>query len=444
MKDGRGKRTGRFRLLKLAGEQDGGTAHFGKEMALHVTEGDAAAQHHQPLLAVFLPFPTVAVRPFGRVTDDIEHLGTERDVGTQHALLQFLPVIAVVLPYVDLARKPDAVAPDVIEKLARTGFIQMLVQGKRPFQRSIRRDAEIEPAVTSVGGNFSQAVEETLHGDTVPMEGRIQFRLPHAVIDPCGIGLYLCHRMATIQQQDNQNNLFHVYHFRNEPLIMRKTRRCRRLIVRLTVIPEMPLSSRYGRRRKGGINDTMTIFYWKNLAFLREYDYLCRIKRTIKQSSVLFPFPSFFLGIQCLLYFGTPFPELGERVPRHAKMPAYFRHRPVFVEHTDNGSEVLRQNPALGITSRFPPQRHASRLPQGKRLAGTQGDKVALYLRHQPEGEAKHLAVDGIVERISLLRGVKPDAFLQAKPHDAHDVGQRAAQARHLGHDERVAPLHLP
>ena len=188
----------RLQLRKLAGEPHGGIAHFGEEMPLHVAKGDAAVQRHQLLLAVVRLVSFRVIRPLGRVPDNVEHFGLIGNVGTQYAPFQLLPVIAVVLPHVDFARKPDAMTADVIEKLARAFFVQLPVQGERSFQRGIRLDAEVEPLVTLVGRNVFQPVEEALHAGAVPVEGRLQLRFTHPVIDLHRVGLYLRRYMAAI------------------------------------------------------------------------------------------------------------------------------------------------------------------------------------------------------------------------------------------------------
>ena len=76
-------------------------------------------------------------------------------------------------------------------------------------------------------------------------------------------------------------------------------------------------------------------------------------------------------------------------------MPADVRHRIILFKHPDNKSNVVCQQIALGITSRFPPQGDAFRLAQGEGFTGAHGDEVALYLRHQSKSEAKHFAIDG-------------------------------------------------
>ena len=62
----------------------------------------------------------------------------------------------------------------------------------------------------------------------------------------------------------------------------------------------------------------------------------------------------------------------------------------------------------------------------------------ALDLGDQPEGETQHLAVDRVVERVALFGRVEIDLLLEAFTHDRHNVGERSAQTRDLGDDQRI------
>lgn len=136
--------------------------------------------------------------------------------------------------------------------------------------------------------------------------------------------------------------------------------------------------------------------------------------------------------------------EAVERIARKLVAAADLRHRAVFVEHADHCQTVLGQHVELRETPLAAPQHNPLGLAARQGLLGAHRYQVALDLGHQSERETQHLAVDRIVECVSLLGRVEVDLLLQAPPHDRHDVGECPAQPRNLGHDQRIAPFHPP
>lgn len=136
---------------------------------------------------------------------------------------------------------------------------------------------------------------------------------------------------------------------------------------------------------------------------------------------------------------------LAEPVERVARDPVFFAHfvdgRPFF-KLLDDDATVLLQYLHLRTAALAPSEFHPLRLAQSQCFTRTHGNEIALNLRHQTEGETQNLAVDGVVELMSLLDAVKTDVLPQTPSHDFHDVGERAAQPRNLGDDERVTLFH--
>ena len=125
-------------------------------------------------------------------------------------------------------------------------------------------------------------------------------------------------------------------------------------------------------------------------------------------------------------------------------MTAYIIDRPILCKHLNNRLPVTHQYFIFCTTTLAATEHHSFGLSQRQRLAGTHRDQVAFDLGHQSECKAQNLAVDRIVECISLLGRVKIDSFLQTFAHDRHHIRKGAAQPRDLGDDERIAPFHAP
>lgn len=138
----------------------------------------------------------------------------------------------------------------------------------------------------------------------------------------------------------------------------------------------------------------------------------------------------------------VPVAELGERVPRDVETSAYIGHRTVSFQHADNDAPVLDKHIRLGVAAFLASEYGSFGFSQSESFFRPQRNQVVLYLRYKPEGEAEHLAVDGVVERVAFLGRVQVNALFQTLAHDGHDVGQCPAQPRHFRHDQRVTAFH--
>ena len=103
------------------------------------------------------------------------------------------------------------------------------------------------------------------------------------------------------------------------------------------------------------------------------------------------------------------------------------RDRMPLPQHPDNGRTVLDQHVVLGIGPFSASEHHALGTAQRQSLLRPHRDQIALDLGHQSEGKTQHLAVDRIVEGVSLLGREEVDPFLEALAHDRHHIGQRPA-----------------
>lgn len=132
--------------------------------------------------------------------------------------------------------------------------------------------------------------------------------------------------------------------------------------------------------------------------------------------------------------------EAMERLGRHVEPPAYLNQGCTFAQQGSHRVAPFVQQPLFHAAALAAPERHTVRTPRRQGLLRPHRDQAALDLGNQSEGEAEHLAVDAVVEGVTLLRAEEPDVAPQALLHDRHDLGQRPAQPRELGDDERVAP----
>ena len=72
-------------------------------------------------------------------------------------------------------------------------------------------------------------------------------------------------------------------------------------------------------------------------------------------------------------------------------------------------------------------------------LFGSHGDEVALDLRYQAECKAKYLAVNTVVECITVFRTVNRDFTFETFSDDRHDFSQCTTQSRQFGNNKDVS-----
>ena len=75
---------------------------------------------------------------------------------------------------------------------------------------------------------------------------------------------------------------------------------------------------------------------------------------------------------------------------------------------------ILLQNPEFGTAALAAAKHHSVGLSEREGLLGPHRYQIALNLRHQPESETEDLAVDAVIESVSLLGSIDPYFFLQA------------------------------
>lgn len=112
-----------------------------------------------------------------------------------------------------------------------------------------------------------------------------------------------------------------------------------------------------------------------------------------------------------------------------------------FFEHFQNVFEIGDKNFQFDAAT-FSVLKPCLQSAEHQGFLGIHGNLVAFQFCHQTKSEAWHFAVDGVVETILLLGGVKVDAFVQAFAHDGHKVGKRVARLGDFGDDDGISTLH--
>ncbi len=136
---------------------------------------------------------------------------------------------------------------------------------------------------------------------------------------------------------------------------------------------------------------------------------------------------------------GVSVAEFVEDSARDLVFAADVRDRDALFQHVEHLFLVVDQSLELDSASDGSSDADSFGFFECECLFGSERDEVVLDLGDESEGEGQHLAVDVVVEGVSVFGAVDGDLFLHAGVQDRHDVEECSAEPGEFGDDERVA-----